>query len=101
MIKLATAAACFAIAMGSAFAGDKEKSAQPITDTVITSKVKTELARDKATKATDINVETRNGIVSLQGAVGSMAEKDKAESDARKIEGVVDVKNNLRVAAKE
>jgi hyperosmotically inducible protein len=71
-----------------------------VTDTVITTKVKTELARDKSTKATDINVETKDGIVMLDGSVSSMAEKQKAEADARSVDGVRDVKNNLRVAAK-
>ncbi|HEV7716799.1 MAG TPA: BON domain-containing protein [Steroidobacteraceae bacterium] len=71
-----------------------------MTDTVITTKVKTELAKDKATKATEINVETKNGVVSLNGAVGSLAAKEKAETDARAIKGVVDVSNNLRVASK-
>ena len=96
---IATAAACMALATGGAFA-DEVKSAQPMTDTVITTKVKTELAKDKATKATDINVETKNGIVSLNGAVASVAEKEKAEADTRAIKGVVDVTNNLRVASK-
>ena len=96
---IATAAACMALATGGAFA-DAAKSAQPMTDTVITTKVKTELAKDKATKATDINVETKNGIVSLNGAVASVAEKEKAEADTRAIKGVVDVSNNLRVASK-
>ena len=97
---LATTAACLALATGGAFANDEVKSAQPMTDTVITTKVKTELAKDKATKATDIDVETKNGVVILNGAVGSLAEKQKAETDARAIKGVVDVTNNLRVAAK-
>jgi hyperosmotically inducible protein len=97
---IAAAAACLALTMGGAFANDETKSAQPISDTVITTKVKAELAKDKATKATDINVETKNGIVSLNGAVASLAEKEKAEHDARTVKGVVDVSNNLRVASK-
>jgi len=96
---IATSVACLALAAGSAFAGDT-KSEQPLTDTVITTKVKAELAKDKATKATEIHVETKDGIVNLNGAVGSLAEKEKAESDARAVKGVVAVTNNLRVASK-
>lgn len=96
---IATSVACLALATGGAYAGDV-KSDQPVTDTVITTKVKAELAKDKATKATDIKVETKDGIVNLNGAVGSLAEKEKAEADARSVKGVVAVTNNLRVASK-
>jgi hyperosmotically inducible periplasmic protein len=97
---IAATAACWALATGTAFAGDgATKSDQPVTDTVITTKVKAELAKDKATKATDINVETKNGVVHLNGAVASMAEKEKAEVDARAVKGVVSVSNNLKVAS--
>jgi len=96
---IAATAACWALATGGAFA-EEPKSTQPMADTLITTKVKAELAKDKATKATDIHVETTNGIVMLDGAVASMAEKEKAEADARAVKGVVSVKNNLRVASK-
>jgi osmotically-inducible protein OsmY len=96
---IAAAAASLALATGGAFAGDEVKSDQPISDTVITTKVKAELAKDRDTKANDIHVETKNGVVHLNGAVTSMAEKDKAEHDARAIKGVMGVTNNLKVAS--
>jgi hyperosmotically inducible protein len=96
---IAATAACLALATGGAFANDEAKSAQPVSDSVITTKVKSELAKDRDTKAKDIHVETKNGVVHLNGAVTSMAEKDKAEHDARAIKGVVDVNNNLKVAS--
>jgi hyperosmotically inducible protein len=96
---IAATAACLALATGGAFANDQVKSAQPLTDTAITTKVKSELAKDRDTKAKDIHVETKNGVVHLNGAVASMAEKDKAEQDARGIKGVLDVTNNLKVAS--
>ena len=96
---IAAAAACLALATGGAFANDEPKSAQPMTDSMITTKVKAELAKDRDTKAKDIHVDTKNGVVMLHGAVASMAEKDKAEQDVRSIKGVVDVTNNLKVAS--
>lgn len=98
--KLLIAGAATLLGCTGAYAGDSTKSDQPISDTVITSKVKTELAKDKSTKATDINVDTKNGIVTLNGAVGSEAERAKAELNARTVKGVMEVENNLRVAAK-
>ncbi len=96
---IAATAVGLALATGGAFAADEAKSAQPMTDSMITTKVKAELAKDRDTKAKDIHVDTKNGVVMLHGAVTSMAEKDKAEQDTRAIKGVVDVTNNLKVAS--
>jgi hyperosmotically inducible protein len=96
----AAAAVCWAFAAGGAFAGDTMKSDQPVTDTMITTKVKAELAKDKATKAKEIHVTTKDGVVMLDGTVLSEAEKEKAETDAKGIKGVVSVTNNLHVAMK-
>jgi hyperosmotically inducible protein len=97
---IAAAAVCWAFAAGSVFAADAMKSDQPVTDTVITTKVKAELAKDKSTKAKDIHVTTKDGVVMLDGAVGSIAEKEKAETDAKMVKGVLSVNNMLTVAAK-
>jgi osmotically-inducible protein OsmY len=94
----AATAACWALVTGAALANDANtNSNQPVKDTVITTKVKAELAKDSATKARDIHVTTQHGVVMLSGAVGTVAEKDKAEQDARAIKGVVDVTNDLSV----
>ena len=97
---IAAAAVCWAFAASGVFAADTMKSDQPVTDTMITTKVKAELAKDKATKAKEIHVTTKDGVVMLDGAVTSEAEKEKAETDAKMIKGVVSVTNNLHVAAK-
>jgi hyperosmotically inducible protein len=99
--KLLLAATATLLGCSAAYAGDSTtKSDQPISDSVITTKVKTELAKDESTKASDINVDTKNGIVTLKGAVATEAERAKAELNARTVKGVVEVENNLRVAAK-
>jgi hyperosmotically inducible protein len=97
---IAAAAVFWAFTAGSVFAGDTMKSDQPVSDSWITTKVKSELTKDKSTAAKDIHVTTKDGVVMLDGAVGSMAEKEKAETDAKQIQGVVSVTNNLRVASK-
>ena len=98
---IAAAAVCWAFAAGSAFAGEAAtKSDQPVTDTWITTKVKSELTADKATKAHEIHVTTKDGVVMLDGMVSSEAEKEKAATDAKKVKGVVSVENKLRVASK-
>jgi hyperosmotically inducible protein len=93
------AAAVLALSAGTAMADDAGtvKSDQPVKDSYITSKVKAELAKDKGTKARDIHVTTKDGVVSLTGLVGSTAEKELASQDAKKIKGVIDVHNDLTV----
>jgi osmotically-inducible protein OsmY len=68
-----------------------------VADTVITTKVKTELMAQPALKSLDVKVETNNGAVVLSGFVPSKAEADKAVDVARNVKGVTDVKNSLRI----
>ena len=76
------------------------ESAQPVSDTWITTKVKTELLATKGVSGTDISVETVNGVVKLSGHVAGKAESDKAASVARNVDGVKSVDTSALVAAK-
>jgi hyperosmotically inducible periplasmic protein len=69
-----------------------------VDDSWITTKVKSTLATDSATPATDIHVNTKSGVVVLTGNVQTKDQKKKAEADARTIKGVKDVENQLVVA---
>ncbi|HEY4214574.1 MAG TPA: BON domain-containing protein [Steroidobacteraceae bacterium] len=96
-VSVLVAAAALGLTAGVASAEDHVKSDQPVKDSYITTKVKAELAKDKGTKAHDIHVDTKDGVVMLSGAVESTAEKELAEKDAKKIKGVLDVHNELTV----
>lgn len=75
-------------------------SEQPVSDTWITTKLKADLLTTSDIPATDIKVETVNGVVSLSGTVQSQAQADKAVDVAKMIKGVRDVKStDLRVVA--
>jgi osmotically-inducible protein OsmY len=90
--------ACMVAGTGAAFgAGTDAGSNKPISDSYVTTKVKAALTKDKETKAKDIHVKTKNGVVSLTGTARSESEKAKAEQDARGIHGVSDVHNDLAV----
>jgi hyperosmotically inducible periplasmic protein len=69
------------------------------TDAGITTAVKTRFAADDTVKAYQINVDTRNGFVTLSGAVETRAAKDQAVRLARETEGVTDVADNPTVNA--
>jgi hyperosmotically inducible protein len=66
-------------------------------DATINAKVKTALAADSMVKARNIDVDTVRGVVTLNGMVNSAAEKAQAIRLARGIEGVVEVKDNLKM----
>lgn len=68
------------------------------TDAGITTKVKTKLAADSTVKASQIDVDTKNKVVTLTGTVESQAAKDQAVTIARGTTGVADVVDNLTVA---
>lgn len=71
------------------------------TDAGITTKVKSKLAADDTVKAYQIDVDTREKVVTLSGNVDSQAAKDQAVAIARSTEGVADVVDNITVAGGE
>jgi hyperosmotically inducible protein len=70
---------------------------QPVTDTALTAKVKSALATDRAVKASDIEVETRDGVVQLSGFVDSEDAQTAAVMRARSVPGVAEVRNDLSI----
>ena len=67
------------------------------TDPGITTAVKTKLAADDTVRATDINVDTKNGVVTLKGEVPSAAAKTRAIELAKATDGVRDVVDAIAV----
>src|SRR5262245_41297081 len=67
------------------------------TDAGITSAVKMKMASDDTVKASEINVDTHNHVVTLNGTVGSNAERERAVMIARNTNGVNSVIDDLRV----
>jgi hyperosmotically inducible protein len=72
-----------------------------VKDSVVTTKIKTQLAASKVSSLATVHVDTdANGYVQLTGKVASPAEKDRAEAIAKAVEGVKSVDNQLTVSAK-
>lgn len=68
-------------------------------DTVITTKIKSNLAASDVTHSLNISVETNNGVVTLGGTTKSDAEATMAVQIAESTDGVVDVNtSNLMVS---
>ena len=67
-----------------------------IDDSVITTKVKAEIANDLGiATAANINIETYKGTVQLGGFVDDAATRQRAEAAARRVKGVTNVENRL------
>ncbi len=70
-----------------------------LTDATITTRVKTALLNDPDVGVMRIDVNTTAGVVTLSGDVRSKAEADRAVQLARSVQGVKDVKSELKVSS--
>ena len=73
------------------------KAAGTVSDAEITTSVKSKLAANKSVSASKIDVDTSDGVVTLNGSVHSAAAKTTAARLAHETKGVKRVENNLTV----
>jgi osmotically-inducible protein OsmY len=76
----------------STLAADK-----PTDDNYIYDSVREKLATDIVVKGGAIDVDVKNGVVTLKGKVQEAKQKSKAESLARKVKGVKSVINDIQI----
>lgn len=93
---LIMAALLFALA-GCAGTSTQESTGEYIDDSVITTKVKSAFASDKAVDALHIKVSTFKGTVQLSGFAKNPQEINRAVQLARDVEGVKAVRNNIQL----
>jgi hyperosmotically inducible protein len=82
---------------GCASDGKHETVGQYFDDAGITASVKAAIVADPRLKATEINVETYQGVVQLSGFVSSAEDVAAAAAAARTVKGVKSVRNDLRL----
>ncbi len=70
---------------------------EKIDDITITATVSTGLAKDPDLSAIKIDVDTKDGVVTLSGPAPTAAAKDKATDIAKQVKGVTSVNNKLVV----
>ena len=79
---------------------DRSSGRAFVKDSVITTKVKAELAKEKPSTLVKVSVDTdKSGIVVLSGTAKSQFDKDRAEAIARNVSGVKMVENNIAIKA--
>jgi len=77
------------------------KTGENITDGWITSRVHSKFVGEDLLKDSDINVDTNDHVVTLRGTVMSPAAKARAVSEAKEVEGVRRVVDQLTVGPKK
>ena len=80
----------------------REESAEAgraVADAAVTAAVKSKFLADTAVKCLEIDVDTNDGIVTLNGTVATRTEADRAMMLARNTDGVNSVVNNLKVGS--
>lgn len=96
---LMLAAMTFAVATttGCKSTDQSRSTGQYIDDKAITSRVKSALFADPNVSGFQVDVDTFDGVVQLNGFVDTPTQKGRAEEIARTVPGVREVKNNLSI----
>ena len=84
-------------AVGCASTSKQESTGEYVDDSAITTKVKAAIFNEPTLKSTEINVETFKSAVQLSGFVSTQANIYKAVEVARGVNGVTNVKNDMRL----
>ena len=71
-----------------------------MTDDTITDQVRLKLTSDPDVKGGALQVDVKQGVVTLSGAVEMPKQRDKAEKLARKVKGVKSVVNKIEIKAR-
>ena len=82
---------------GQKMAAATDKMATAVDDSALTAKVKAALLAEPGLKSLQIGVDTKNGAVTLSGAVDSAASRDRAKEVASSVNGVSTVVDQLTV----
>ena len=82
---------------GCASTSKQEGTGEYVDDVVLTTKAKAAIFSQPELKSAEINVETFKGVVQLSGFVSSQSNINMAVAAVRAVNGVVSVKNDMRL----
>jgi hyperosmotically inducible protein len=86
-----------AAAPGNAPPAAVKSASAASTDDALSARVQSQLSSDPQVKATPLQVTVKNGVVLLQGTVGTASAKQRALTLARGIDGVTQVVDRVQV----
>jgi hyperosmotically inducible protein len=88
---------CAVLAILFFLAGICLSADKPISDDLIVDQVRIKLSGDAEVKGGALTVDSKQGVVTLGGAVETSRQKDKAAKLAKKVRGVKQVINNIEL----
>ena len=77
--------------------GTLPAASKPVSDDFLIDTIRQKLAADQVVKGGAIDVDVKNGVVTLKGKVQEPKQKAKAEKLAKKVNGVKSVVNELTI----
>jgi osmotically-inducible protein OsmY len=94
---LAAAAAVLVTVLGVAACSTTQSPGKQVDDASIHAAVKAKLTADRFSNIVNVDINVTNGVVTLAGEVPNAKVKSEAEAEARSVDGVVKVVNNLQI----
>jgi len=92
ILKLCAVLAAFLLVAGACLAADK-----PVSDDAIYDNVRIKLASDAEVRGGDLQVDVKQGVVTLRGTLDNSHLKDKATKLTKKVKGVKQVNNLIEI----
>ena len=90
-------AACLAALIAVTACSTTQSPGKQVDDASIHAAVKAKLTADRFSNIVNVDINVTNGVVTLAGEVPNAKVKSEAEAEARSVDGVVKVVNNLQV----
>jgi osmotically-inducible protein OsmY len=90
-------AASLAALIAVAACSTTQPAGKQVDDAGIHAAVKSKLTADRFSNIVNVDINVTNGVVTLAGEVPNAKVKSEAEAEARSVDGVVRVINNLQV----
>ncbi len=95
--RIAVAVSSVLLAVTLAACSTTQSAGRQVDDSTIHAAVKAKLTADRFSNIVNIDINVTNGIVTLAGEVPNAKVKADAGAEARSVDGVVRVVNNLQV----
>ena len=90
-------AACLVVLFAVSACSTTQSAGRQVDDASIHTAVKAKLTADRFSNLVNVDINVTNGVVTLAGEVPNAKVKSEAEAEARSVDGVVRVINNLQV----
>lgn len=97
MLRISVVVLALVMALGMVACSSTRTAGTQVDDSAITASVKAKLAADGDINPFNIDVDTNEGVVTLQGRVAKEEARTKAEQLARETDGVSRVINLIKV----